>query len=410
MYCTECGKANPGGAKFCAYCGMKLLVGQERKFPAEWETRTEQTKAVQPAEKTGIEQSDAPVSQEPSVPAAGEAPAASEIRTQPHRFGKTLQPLAENPAQPGREGEKCAAPVEIIEDRPLPEETQTESEPPADILPEEQPAAAPEETQADEWIWKPEQGPTKPLEDLWADDEEEGAPVREHRIVFPWQRKKEDVVLTSSGTEEMPERGPVVVRRKRDTHIPPRIIKEVEPENDDLAEEDDEEREDIFFVRPKKRRADDEPIDDDYVNSRVRTILLGIAFSVCLCAAIWLFATNSGAMFLAGFNLSTDAQAYRDLGDTALSSNQIKRAAEAYYKALRLDNDDFDTAMLVGKTQQQIGEYDTAANAYYLCTQLRPQEQEPYRALVKLYEMQNEEEKAAYFRNLGETNAGIEEW
>jgi len=28
LYCIECGKANPEGAKFCAYCGVKLFTGE----------------------------------------------------------------------------------------------------------------------------------------------------------------------------------------------------------------------------------------------------------------------------------------------------------------------------------------------------------------------------------------------
>lgn len=420
MYCIECGKANPPGAKFCAYCGRKLFTGEtepgaeEGQIPStapqpESLPRQEET-APAPQEEPAAAQAVPAVQQEASPAREEPAPAAPPAEARPvyerRRPYKTLRPLAENPAQPEREGGKsapaAAEPAPAAQPEPAVQMPIAQEDVPEE-LDEQESAREPEE-----FLWRPENGPTKPLEDLWAETEEgeETPAVREHRIVFPWQRKKEEnMVLTSSGTEEMPERRPVIARRRRDTHIPQRIVRPVQREEEDIDLQEEEERQDIFFMRPRKPRGEDS-IDDAYVNSRVRTILLSIAFCVCLGAAIWLFATSSGSMFLAGFNLSTDAQAYRDLGDTALSSNQIKRAAEAYYKALSLDPDNYEIALLVGKTQQQIGEYDTAANAYYLCTQLRPTLAEPYEALIRLYEIQGESEKAEYFRELGEANTG----
>lgn len=416
MYCIECGKANPPGAKFCAYCGRKLFTGEAESGTEEGQIpssapqpeplpRQEET-APAPQEEPAAAQAAPAAQQEASSAREEPAPAEARLVYERRRPYKTLQPLAENPAQPEREGARstpaAAEPAPAAQPEPAVQMPVAQEDAPGE--PDEQESA----WEPEKFLWRPENGPTKPLEDLWAEAEEgEAAPaVREHSIVFPWQRKKEEnMVLTSSGTEEMPGRRPVIARRRRDTHIPQRIVRPVPSEEEDIDLQEEEERQDIFFMRPRKPRREDS-IDDAYVNSRVRTILLSIAFCVCLGAAIWLFATNSGSMFLAGFNLSADAQAYRDLGDTALSGNQIKRAAEAYYKALSLDPENYEIALLVGKTQQQIGEYDTAANAYYLCTQLRPTLAEPYEALIRLYEIQSEPEKAEYFRELGEANTG----
>ncbi len=432
MYCIECGKANPDGAKFCAFCGKKLFTGEDGQQAAPQTPQIPEQKAeVLPQEPA----------QEQTVETVQEEKPAVQPEKKPvvrNRNLKTLQPLTENPAQPEREWEKAAQPVA---EEILPEQ---EIAPAVEIAPEAEAALPEEESVPQEFIWQPQNGPTKSLEEIWAEEDEreekkplfpwqkkdepaeeedgEDAPRRplfswlkrteddelsdeqleddevvEHKFSMPWRKKSgANMVLTSTGEEEMPERAPVVVRKKRDTHIPQRHMRV--PEEDEISESDEGyEEEDVFFQRPKKKRGDIR-MDDAYVNRSVRRILFGIALVACLCAAIWLLATSGGSMFLAGFNLSGDAQAYRNLGDTALAGNQIKRAAEAYYRALALDPDDYETALLVGKTQQQIGEYDTAANAYYMCTTLAPNLAEPYEALIELYEIQNDDARADYFR------------
>jgi len=433
LFCIECGKANPDGAKFCAYCGVKLFTGEPvptiEPIPAASDAAPAQP-IVPPADdvppKEEAVQAEAPA-QEPVKQPEQPAPY---VRA---RRARTLQPTMENPAQPDRgpraefvpqpfvqispvDLQEMPAKAERIEEEPLlfqeemPLNVEADPDEPEPFFPRKE---APVQTGA--WNAKNKQdkpsAPILPPDDLWPGDEEEepSEPAEKKKFSFPWQKKKEeDLVLTASGTEEMPARKPVITRKKRDTHIPERIIKRKEPEPEEERFEDDEEPQDVFFMRPKKpRRQEDDSIDDAYVNSRVRSILFAIAFVTCLFAAVWLFATSSGQMFLAGFNLSSSAEAYRDLGDSALGNNQVKRAAEAYYKALSLDPDDYETALLVGKTQQQIGEYDTAADAYYMCTKLQPTSPEPYQALIRLYEIQNEQEKAQYFRELGRANAGL---
>lgn len=442
MYCTQCGKANPEGAKFCAFCGAKMFQAEDVQFPSEKAgeefgkrlfEREQSAEADRPQSETHIQAQETSGQQktdvkEPPIQAFEPKPTVRE------RMYRTVQPIAENPAQPGRENQPIHTPMQpdvnaVERQRPgteeIPrhwEEPQFETEPfhHEDNKDRKEQEFREEEADEDWWPTEPEahneqaedlwDEPTRPnhasqdtWDDLSLDDEEETEPVKKKRD-FSWlKRITPSTVLTSHGTEEMPERKPVIVRRKRDTHVPQRIVK---PQEEADASEEGEE--DIFFMRPKKakRAREDDTIDDAYVNSRVRTILLAFAFVALLFASVWLFATNSGQMFLAGFNLSSDAQAYRNLGDTARANNQIKRAADAYYRALSLDPDDYDTALMVGKTQQQIGDYEKAANAYYKCTKLRPTEAEPYEALIKLYEIQNQTEMADYFRDLGRTNTG----
>ncbi|MDO4739766.1 MAG: zinc-ribbon domain-containing protein [Eubacteriales bacterium] len=453
MYCTECGKRNPEGAKFCAFCGKKLFIAEADAPP---ENAEKSVPSQQPAEtaQPAAAAAETPASCEP----AEDKPAPQPVRHARAPGGRTIQPLMENPAQPGRTEERpqpAPAPAEqpARPDQPAGEAEQPAAEAAQPLLEEEpyfarrEPAAEavqplfeeeepyfarrepaveavqprfeeeePAQTEEENWWNEPprQAQPPLPPEDLWAgadEEPDEPEPRERKKIVFPWQKaKEENTVITSSGTEEMPARKPVIARRKRDTHVPERIIlPEEQPDEPELEDEyEEEEPRDIFFMRPKKpRRQEDDSIDDAYVNSRVRTILFSIAFAACLFVAVWLFATSSGQMFLAGFNLSSDADAYRGLGDSALANNQVKRAAEAYYRALSLDPQDYDTALLVGKTQQQIGEYDKAADAYYMCTQLQPASVEPYEALIRLYQLQDEPDKAEYFRSIGRANTGV---
>lgn len=330
--------------------------------------------------------------EEPAPQAYSRAEESSPRKTKPSIAEspyKTLRPIIDNPAQPSRQN-AAYAPVDIPQ-------------------PSRQSAAR---------TTKP-----KPIEDadFFADEETLDAPPAKPSIPgkSPAERRAEkNLVLTSDGTEELPARKPPVRREKRDTFIPERILPKAEPQKAEpkrpekaLMRDEELDEEDVFFVKPKPKRndrvrQDEDEIDDAYVNGRVRAILAGIAFFVCLTLAFWLFATSSGQVFLAGFGLSGSADAYRRLGDDAYAGNQIKRAAEAYYQALSLDADDYDTALKVGVTQQQIGNYDKAGDAYYMCTQLRPTEIEPYRRLVKLYTSQGENEKAEYFRSMGMQNTG----
>lgn len=72
MYCSECGKQNPEGAKFCAFCGAKLTA------PTAPQPEPKQPAPTQPTPK-------------PDPHQAYRRPSGDDVR-----------PIADNPAQPTR--------------------------------------------------------------------------------------------------------------------------------------------------------------------------------------------------------------------------------------------------------------------------------------------------------------------
>lgn len=193
-----------------------------------------------------------------------------------------------------------------------------------------------------------------------------------------------DEVLTSTGTQKLPARAH---GNRRDTHIPEMITPRRRTRADDV--------DDTY---------DDAYIDDEPKHGKLSAFIMTGIVVLAMCVCLWLFATQSGGEFLAGLNMSDNAQDYYHLGNTARANGQIKRAADAYYSALCLDNDNYDIALLVGITQQQIGEYDKAIKAYYLCTTLDSEKPEPYMYLIKLYTAMGDTASAESFRRLGQQN------
>ena len=57
--------------------------------------------------------------------------------------------------------------------------------------------------------------------------------------------------------------------------------------------------------------------------------------------------------------------------------------------------------MLVGKTQEMIGDRDTAAKAYMKCTMVKPTAVEPYIRLKELYRVLGDNDKAESWRAEG---------
>ncbi len=449
MFCNECGKHNPEGAKFCAYCGARLLVAAAEPVadviePAPDPAPEEAAPAAEPVADV-IEPAPEPIADvvEPIAEIVPPAPKPepfvlekeSEAPARPARpTGHIVRPLADNPAQPARPGDPPKpAPVPVEEPAPVPAEKPAPEEPvapPFQAEPAREPAQQPfsqrfftpkmdddEPDELEDWPEEDETEARKPLFGRAAQDGE-----KPHRFKLPGlspeERRKSHLVLTSSGTEEMPARKPPVSsvsREKRDTMVPERVVPEKKAQKL-FIQRDEADEDDIFFMKPKKkaphrsdraeREAEEEAQDDAYVNSRVRLILAAIAFVVCLSAAFWLFATQSGRVFRAGFGLSDDPAAYRILGDTALANNQVKRAADAYYQALALDPDDYATALLVGQTQQQIGNYDQADRAYQKCIALRPTDPEPYEHIIRLNVVRGDQQRAEYFRQLGLQQTG----
>ncbi|MBO4368372.1 MAG: zinc-ribbon domain-containing protein [Clostridia bacterium] len=509
MFCIECGKHNPDGAKFCAFCGAKLYTGEsvnekastpsaetlpaasvsqsvlpiqsqpEMTVPHSALSEQEQTEAIpNPSEETirenpaaaeaethtesilgGFsETAELPESTQ-SIPLKAADPVQS-VHTviRPKRQGTILAPVKENPAQPGhshRSAVQASADAKPVPEpskpaaTPSPESPQSKSSvtmffededtarnesaddedfgsgskgvlPPfLDRVrslfsrkddPEEDPFAEldDEEEEVDElesafddYVPRPRKksrdsnlddedlfGPSDSDLDFVIPDYGDNKVRRPRSMLTGLLRSEEDEVLTSSGTAKTPPRGKNRIHQKRDTHVPERIQPVRNRRRDDSYDDDDG-----YY--------DDEP---GKLRSRLHGFTAAAAVVLIMFVCIWLFATKSGGMFLAGFNMSSKAEDYYNLGESARSGSQIKRAAEAYYKALSLDSNNYEYSLKVGITQQQIGEYETAIKAYYKCTTLKPNEPEPYMYLMKLYTAMGDNERAEYWRRQGQDN------
>jgi tetratricopeptide (TPR) repeat protein len=84
----------------------------------------------------------------------------------------------------------------------------------------------------------------------------------------------------------------------------------------------------------------------------------------------------------------------------------VQRAADAYYSALKLDPDNYEYAMLVGKTQEMVGDRDAAIKAYMVCVKLKETAVEPYVRLRDLYKVRGDDQMAENWRAEGYAKTG----
>ena len=115
---------------------------------------------------------------------------------------------------------------------------------------------------------------------------------------------------------------------------------------------------------------------------------------------------SGGHAFRAGIGMGGSAETYVQLGDRYLKENSIKRAADAYYDALRLAPDNYDYALKVAKTQELIGNREKALSAYAKCIALTPSAPEPYRAVAALYRQMGETDQSINALKHGFDNTG----
>jgi len=180
---------------------------------------------------------------------------------------------------------------------------------------------------------------------------------------------------------------------KRDTLVPERVVKKPAARNM-LPYNDDDEYDDY---------------DDDYEDAlkhKFFSAIAGVFLLVALCVAFWVIVTPGGQVFRAGLNLPAPADAYRRLGDNYRQNAQFAKAADSYFNALKLDSANFGYALLVGKTQEIVGNLDRAEQAYLLCLQLDEGEAEPYHLLSELYARQAKLDHAAAVRQTGYEKTG----
>ncbi len=311
MYCGECGKQNPEGAKFCAFCGNKLPAVGAAEPAAE---------AAKPAPETA----------KPDPHQAFKRPSGDDVR-----------PMADNPAQPARSGDA-------------------------------KPAQPP----------RPAVQPAKP------------APQ-------PAVRKPQGAITASGGEVMPPSRAPNVKKASgysQITHRTPVVSPYAQ-----TKKKSDEDDEDLFF------EAVDEPYDDEGEDNLVRHLKSAIAvlFLVLVVGTLgWLFLSHSGQMFRAEMGLPAPAEIYRELGDQRATRNELKGAADAYYRALSQDSSNYIYAMLVGQAYEAIGDYETAFKAYQLCQAQRENAPEPYLHLAEIQERNGNAEAGRRWRQMGYEKTG----
>jgi len=167
-------------------------------------------------------------------------------------------------------------------------------------------------------------------------------------------------------------------------------------------------RKDLFFedLEMPAENFYDEVAEERALARRIRAIVsVALAVGVVM-VAVWLMWTPGGQIVRAQLNLGAPASAYKALGDQDLASGQVQRAADAYHNALKLDPENYDYAMLVGKTKEMVGDRDTAARAYMVCVDLKPTAVEPYARLVELYKVMGDSQTAENWRTAGYAKTG----
>jgi len=170
-------------------------------------------------------------------------------------------------------------------------------------------------------------------------------------------------------------------------------------------------RKDLFFedLETPAENFYDEAMEERALSRRIKGIVTIALLVGALMVAIWLMWTPGGQMVRAQMNLGAPASAYKALGDQDRAGGQVQRAADAYYSALKLDSQNYGYALLVGQTQAMVGTDESrkkAAKAYGLCIQLKPQEVQPYKELVDLYNVMGDYEAAEACRAEGYKQTG----
>ena len=316
MYCASCGKENPQGAAFCAFCGKKLTAPQA-DGPAFIESELVLTEE-EPA---------------PKAAEAAQAPSAHQayMRPDPSRL---VTPLGDNPAQPLRRSEARKARAAEAQRREEPQE------PPAKAptrAAEPRPAATPQARRA--------------------------------------QRN------TDAAGQPVPERKPPVAPRKEAKWTAPSTL---------VPKRRKRPAEDLFFEDEESESFDE---DEGQLARRVKSAAAAVFLLAALGFVFWLIALPGGQMLRARMGMGAPASAYAALGQQYLNEGSMKRAADMYYDALRLDPDNYDYALWVAKTQELVGDRERALTAYAKCMSLKPAEAEPYRAVAELYRQLGDEER-----------------
>lgn len=366
MYCSSCGKQNPEGAAFCAFCGKKMTLPQEDS-------------------QTFIEgELLAPEQESHQAPPASHQPY---MRPDPSRL---VTPMADNPAQPARRSEMRKA-------------RSAQAAQPQDLEAPEQPAQA-----AGNGVRR-EPSPYKSASPQREGPSQAAASRRETAARHSAAGSSETGRHSAAGSPEtarhgaardaagraVPERkAPVPPRKKAGWEAPSTLVpKRRKRPADDLFFED---------VEP----GDDFEEDDDLMGRRIKSAIAALCLLAVLGFVFWLLVLPGGQILRAKMGVGAPASAYAALGQQYLAEGSMKRAADAYYDALRLDPDNYDYALQVAQTQELLGDRETALAAYAKCLSLDPSRPEPYQAVAQIYQQMGDLDRAANALKVGYDSTG----
>ncbi len=372
MYCSSCGKQNPEGAAFCAFCGKKMAVPEaDSQAFIEGELLAPEQEGQQVP----------PVSHQPYM------------RPDPSRL---VTPIADNPAQPARRSEMRKA-RSAQADQPIAQER------------EEREAHAKPQSAAED-LGREETGQKGAAPQREGPVHKSGVSREENRVQGRSAPQREGQSRYGSpGGREAPRRAagrdavgravperkaPVPRREKTGWEAPSTLVpKRRKRPEDDLFFED---------VEP----GDDFEEEEDLMGRRVKSAIAALCLLAVLGFVFWLLVLPGGQMLRAEMGVGAPASAYAALGQQYLAEGSIKRAADAYYDALRLDPDNYDYALQVAQTQEMLGDRETALSAYAKCLSLDPGRTEPYQAVAQIYQQMGDMDRAANALKVGYDNTG----
>lgn len=355
MYCSSCGKQNPEGAAFCAFCGKKMTAPQE-----ESQTFIEGELLV-------------PDQESHQAPPASHQPY---MRPDPSRL---VTPMADNPAQPARRSEMRKA-------------RSAQAAQPQDLEAPEQPAqAAGNGARREPSSYKSASLQREAPSQAAAARRETAA---RHGAAGGPDTARHGAARDAAGRAVPERKSPVPPRKKADWEAPSTLVpKRRKRPADDLFFED---------VEP----GDDFEEDDDLMGRRIKSAIAALCLLAVLGFVFWLLVLPGGQMLRAKMGVGAPASAYAALGQQYLSEGSMKRAADAYYDALRLDPDNYDYALQVAQTQEMLGDRETALAAYAKCLSLDPGRPEPYRAVAQIYQQMGDLDRAANALKVGYDSTG----
>ncbi|MDL2206124.1 zinc-ribbon domain-containing protein [Eubacteriales bacterium OttesenSCG-928-N13] len=442
MFCIECGKPNPDQAKFCAFCGAKLLDAQAglRSSMPEW---VDEALAEPDAEDAAQSLEEQPSSAAPSDDEQMPSPSRNKPARDQVAPAQKPQPAANRatPAQKPQPARDQAMSVKNQADRVMPTEKQEPIDPhqrfkrpssgpnvrplvdnPAQPLqdgvrgtsvPKNETVAAPKTQDAPARNAAPSQRQDAPARNVASSQRQDAAPQSDGDVEKPTRpvtHRPPANRPSTSGAEKVnpPPRKPNIARPERAqdiSHKRPSAspFRQVQLLGKSKRNEDDD---DLFFE--DLDASDDFAYDDDEdrLSKRLISIIVTLVVVLVIGSITWLFVTDGGKMFRAQFGMGGSAETFAMLGATALNEGETSRAAEAYFNALKLNPNSYEYSLMVGKTSEMVGNRDRAVQAYQKCMDIDMTKPEPYRLLAELWERQGSPEAGAQVRRQGAKHTG----